>query len=321
MNSFVIALTAMLIIACDGHGFKSFNPKTGAGVPGGLVAPGTGSINTNNRDEVGKAYQVEFFSGGADMAFTGNIQNCQAGTTSIEFQQSVINRINFYRAMAGLKPAGLTPNLGSYQQAALIMAANGALDHFPPSNWKCYSQEGASGAGSSNLALGAYGPSAIDLYMDDIGGNNASVGHRRWVLGPGQSTFATGDVPGANSLAVMLGGGGEVPATLEFVAWPSAGYFPKSLIPSSRRWSFSFLKGSLRSDTVVEMKSLTTNQNLIVTKEPSGGGYGGVDAYVWLAPDLRSVSGDFVIEIRVRNLQTSGGIQEITYQTLIFGEG
>lgn len=39
---------------------------------------------------------------------------------------------------------------------------------------------------------------------------------------------------------------------------------------------------------------------------------------MWLAPDLRGVSGNFVIEIRVRNMQTVSGVREVVYQALVF---
>jgi hypothetical protein len=39
------------------------------------------------------------------------------------------------------------------QRAALMMAANAALSHFPPTSWKCYAKDGAEAAASSNLSL------------------------------------------------------------------------------------------------------------------------------------------------------------------------
>jgi len=78
------------------------------------------------------------------------------------------------------------------QAAALIFGAQGQISHDPPSNWACYSAAGDEAAGSSNIALGASGTSAIDLYMRDPGSNNAAVGHRRWILYPQTQTFGTG---------------------------------------------------------------------------------------------------------------------------------
>lgn len=39
------------------------------------------------------------------------------------------------------------------QRAALMMAANQDLSHFPPAGWKCYAKDGAEAAGNSNLSL------------------------------------------------------------------------------------------------------------------------------------------------------------------------
>jgi hypothetical protein len=35
------------------------------------------------------------------------------------------------------------------------MYANNSLSHFPPNTWKCFSQEGYTAAGISNIALGS----------------------------------------------------------------------------------------------------------------------------------------------------------------------
>ena len=76
-------------------------------------------------------------------------------------------RINYFRAMAGL-PGDVvfdTTWNAQCQEAALMMIAEGNLSHSPPTGWACYSADGATAAGKSNLALGNHGPGAIDAYI------------------------------------------------------------------------------------------------------------------------------------------------------------
>ena len=252
------------------------------------------------------------------MAWTGNVQSCVAGTTSVEFQESVIDHINYYRAMVGVKPATLNPNQSNYNEAALMMDANNQLSHSPPATWQCYTQAGASGAGSSNLALGASGHYAIDIYIDDFGANNYSVGHRRWILLPSQSTFSTGDTPGSNSLAVFQGGGNETPAGLKFVAWPSSGYFPGDLIPGSGRWSFSNTHGGNLGAAVVSMKNLNTGAIIPVTMEPFYSGFG-APTLVWIPQGVSrgSPSQDTTYQVTISNVSDGQTTKSYTYTVIV----
>jgi hypothetical protein len=145
------------------------------------------------------------------------------------------------------------------------MAANQALNHTPPTNWKCYTQSGYDGASSSNLALGAYGPEAIDLYMND--GGVGSLGHRRWVLYPQTQEMGTGDIPGGswqNESNALKAWDSHVwdtrPATLDaFVAWPPPGFVPYPVVYPL--WSFAVAGADFSSATV----TVTSNGSAIPT--------------------------------------------------------
>lgn len=299
----------------DSNSSSSTGNGPGTG-PGGGAPRDPGAINVMDRNQVIAAYRSIYQSADVDMGFTGNVQNCQAGTTSLAYQSQVIERINYYRRMVGLSSVNLTPNVGSYQQAALMMAANYSLSHSPPSSWRCYTSEGASGAGSSNLALGADGRRAIDLYMDDFGDNNYAVGHRRWILNPSTSTFATGDVPGANSLAVWMGSGNTAPAGREFLMWPNEGFFPRSLLPSSMRWSLSAIGWADLSQAIVQARIVETGQNLSVTLEPYYSGYGLNTLVYVIAPPPRSQT-DLTVEVRVGNVRSGGQTRDVVYRTIL----
>ena len=56
-----------------------------------------------DRDVVVSAYLAEFEREQPDHGFTGNVADCDAGTTSQAFRDSVVQRVNWYRQMAGLE--------------------------------------------------------------------------------------------------------------------------------------------------------------------------------------------------------------------------
>ena len=115
-----------------------------------------------------------------------------------------------------------------------------------------------------NLALGFYGPGAIDAYMaENVSGLdywNDEVGHRQWILYPPSTDFATGDTPGSfdaassmirpptNALYVIPKTSETGVVTPQFVAYPPAGYFPTAL--NSGFWSLSYPEANFGAATV-----------------------------------------------------------------------
>jgi uncharacterized protein YkwD len=178
-----------------------------------------------------------------DPGWTGSVGGCVPGQTSAAFKAAVRDRLNWHRNMVGLPDVPLSAaNSARAQAAALMMSAQRALSHSPPPGWACYSATGASAAGQSNLHLGRFGPRAISGYVDDPGAGNRPVGHRRWILFPGLASVGTGDIPGGLDLAsnaLHVFDHTPTRAEVPFVAWPAAGYIPMSMLPGSRRWSFS----------------------------------------------------------------------------------
>jgi hypothetical protein len=232
------------------------------------------------RDEVVALYNNTYLPGNSvALTWTGAIATCTAGTTNVAHQQATIDRVNYYRALVDLPPVTLltgTPVTNS-QASALMMSANGALSHTPPTSWLCYTAEGAAGAGSSNIALGIRGVGAIDGYMSDPGAGNTAVGHRRWILYPPRSGMATGDIPSvtgnwpANTLYVF-GPTTTRPATPNGIAWPAAGFVPYQNLPSgSNRWSLSYPSANFSGATVT---MTGPGGNIPVTLEPIANGYG-----------------------------------------------
>ncbi len=273
-----------------------------------------GGLNPADRGSVVSAYQT-IYSGAANNPvlsssnWTGNVGGCKPGDTSSAFKEAVLRRINFYRALAGLPNVTYAAGVdGQQQAAALMMAANGTLSHSPPGTWKCYSDAGKTGAGSSNLAGGNDGVNAIDAYMDDGGGNNSFAGHRRWILYPPRLEMASGDVPGWNALYVF-GKSGPRPANPRFVTYPTAGFFPRGLLPTSKRWSFS-VNGADFSTATITMSA--NGSSVPLTKLTPQNGYGD-NTVVWEVAGALSLIGDAPISVKLEGVNLAGAPQTFSY--------
>ena len=100
-----------------------------------------------------------------------------------------------------------------------------------------------------------------DGYMIDPYSNNTAAGHRRWILYPQTQTMGTGDVPQsgdflpANSTWVFDSKYGTArPAVRDsFVAWPTKGYVPYTVIPA--RWSFGYPNANFSNASVSVTKN------------------------------------------------------------------
>jgi len=148
------------------------------------------------------------------------------------------------------------------------------------------------------------------VYVDDFGSHNYALGRRRWIFYPALSQVGLGAVPGADALQV-IGGWGADPSPNSFVAWPSRGYFPSSLLPGSHRWSFSRSGIGLSQARVRMFKN---GSPISVTLEPFAAGYG-EDALVWQPQEVERSEVTFR-EI-IDNLSSGGNID---YQVRVMGD-
>jgi len=284
-------------------------------------------------DPADRQASLEFFnsvyraSEGVDIEWTGDINTCNEGTTSEAFRNAVRLRINYFRAMAGV-PGNVilfTEYTQKAQKAALMMSANESLSHNPPSTWECYSVDGATAAGRSNLFLGVYSWNAIDGYIEDPGSGNYPIGHRRWILYPQTQKMGSGDIPttgnnwAANALWVFDDAmWGSRPATREeFVAWPPPGYVPYQVVYP--RWSFSYASADFSAASV----TMSSGGNSIpVSVQPVVNGYG-ENTLVW-EPELvfgSSPAADEVYTVTVNSVTISGQAHNFSYQVIIFDPG
>ena len=287
------------------------------------------AVDTQDRQESQEFYDSYFLpSTDVKPQWTGNYAACDAGTTSDAFRAAVRMRINYVRAMAGV-PADMVLSEEfnrKAQQAALMMSVNGELDHTPPEDWTCYTADGATAAGHSNLFLGPSGAEAILGYVEDPGENNYFVGHRRWILCPQLQAFGTGDVPGAGDGRYQAANARWVidpehiwdqrPPTRDgFVAWPPPGYVPGPLV--FPRWSFSYADADF-ADAEVHMRN--GEADIAVTVEPPVDGYC-ENTLVWEpGVDWRSldITRDRTFTVDIRNVLLDGQRRSYTYTVTIF---
>lgn len=300
-------------------------------MPYSTTQDGGYQVSPSARDTARLFYRTVFAASNyVPSGWSGNLSTCTAGDTSSDYKAATLRRINWFRAMAGV-PA--TVNLDNTynrkaQQTALMMSAQRALSHNPDSTWACYSTEGAEGARNSNLSLGHAGAESIaGGYMDDQGGNNTSVGNRRWLLYPQTQIMGVGDVTPdtanallANAVWVFDGNSGTARPTVrdDFVAWPPAGFVPYTTVYP--RWSFAYPGADFSAATV----AMTENGRALSTRlEPLQNGFG-EPALVWLPEGYTDGMGwsrpaaDTLYQVTVSNVKVSGQVRSFSYDVTVF---
>jgi hypothetical protein len=258
-----------------------------------------------------------------DGAWTGDRATCNAGTSSPAVRNAVLARVNYYRAMSGV-PAihGLVEEHNNLaQQAALVMSVNGRLAHWPDESWSCYSPEGYAGASHSLLFLSGHAAAAVDAYVEDRGGGNGFVPHRRMLLYPHTKTMGTGDVPAgegflaANALWVLGSMSAERPETRDgFVAWPPPGYVPHEVV--FPRWSFSYPEADL---TRAEVHMAAGGRELELLVLPVVDGFG-ESTIVWEPLDMAEHPSpeDRWISVSVRDVLVEKRTYNFSYTVIVF---
>ena len=101
--------------------------------------------DTSNREAIRTAYNTLYApTNGTPLGYVGSPATGIAGDTSTAYKSAVLTRINFFRAMGGVPSiTGLDAIWNAKdQQGALMLYANQALSHSPPTNWARYSAAG-----------------------------------------------------------------------------------------------------------------------------------------------------------------------------------
>ncbi|WP_423604637.1 CAP domain-containing protein [Sphingomonas sp. MS122] len=212
-----------------------------------------------------------------------DIGACRAGTLKAAVKAEFLARLNEIRARHNL-PAVVYSSDEDVQQAesSLMMAANIALSHTPPTNWRCYTSDGATAAGASNL-IGGWGTGLGFDSEDDLlagwlrEGGTASLGHRRWILHPFLRKTSYGRVSGllpdgrrattASMRVFNFVSAGPAPAAVPpFVGFPQGDY-PSRYFALTDYLSFSVIPSSTNNgaDRLVDFSAATVS-----VRGPSG---------------------------------------------------
>ena len=306
-------------------------PETPVVTPVTPVVTPEAPVNPQDRADSLRFYRQAYLgSEGTPFSWSGDRGACDPGDTTPAYRAAVLQRVNYFRAMAGV-PDWITFS-DAYnrkaQAAALMMAVNGKLDHAPATDWICYSADGADGAGHSNLGSGT-GWAQVDSYMRDAGASNYFAGHRRWILYAPTRQMGTGDVPagdgqyGANALWVIDANTvSPRPATrYPYVAWPPPGFVPYPVMYA--RWSFSY-PGADFSNATVTMTA--ASGAVAVAVEAIKDGYGD-NTLVWIPLGMADGDvwpkplADTKYTVTVRNVVVGPVIWEFSYEVVVFDPG
>lgn len=277
MRALFLHLTVTLLVAA---GFTSASgPATGFGVD-----------RFSRSDVVRFWHQVYLPSEEnyeADYGPRTDLNGTEVPQTSQIFRDHVQRRVNFYRALTGLpadidftdRPVvrreddGFSPQPGvtrseAASDMAFWMARHRVVTHQPSGgSFFAVSEAGKNAAANGNLALGSFGPGAIDDYMLEPGIPtdplfNQAVGHRRSLLYTRAKEMATGDVyalpvPSSNGLqeirrtnTLYILGEYKREPTAQLVVWPNDGFFPAPLM--TKLWSVSY-SGAIFSEAQVRV--------------------------------------------------------------------
>ena len=296
------------------------------------------------------------------LAWTGSIDNNEPGSTSAAFKNDVERRINYYRAMAGMDasirirsssetlsggsgptaPAGTTKQ-DAAQAAAFMLSQNTAeflegggvsnpIDthnpHNPPESWIADDNTARNGAYYSNVAIGHYGPGAIDAYISEDaqgagGAENSVVGHRRYIFHSRLQEVATGDVRPTNNNyfpanALYVFGDWLSPSSSpEFVSWPNSGFIPEDITP--RLWSLSYPGADFSNATIDMQVSGGETIATIITSQDAL--YYADNTIVWKATDASAIPSaeyeDVTIQVTVSNISINGNATSYNYSATI----
>jgi hypothetical protein len=228
----------------------------------------------------------------AEGTWSGNVDTCMAGDISADGRENALRLYNLFRWLADLPAVTTEPSRNSQAQAcALMMRANGMLSHTPPSTWRCWTQEGADGASSSNISSGP-GVGSADGYMID-NGNATTIGHRRWILSNSLGPIGIGSTGNGASCMQNLRGTGR--AGKPWMAWPSQGIVPIQAIVA-RRGSLDSTGWTVQSDTInLAGASVTVTSGgaaRAVTVTQLMGGYGSRYAFRFNPQGWQSTAGE-----------------------------
>ncbi len=288
----------------------------------GAVVSDDGAALPTDRAAVHEAYQAEMARTEPASGWTGDTSTCDAGTISVDYQLQQVERINYFRTLAGLEHmVSLDTSMSeSAQAAALMIGANAAVSHTPAADALCHTEEGAVGSANSNLYQRT-GHDALRGFMQDPGDQNVSVGHRNWLLLPQLRNVGIGEVPTTESdidggYAVNFQNGFELEKDHSVVAWPAAGYFPEELV--DERWSLAIYGADFSNADVTVLRDGEEIDAPIIFNELRPGVLpSSIITFTPEGVDQFEDAADTVYEVRVSNVVSEAG-STFEYEVITF---
>lgn len=236
--------------------------------------------------------------------------------------------MNFIRRLAYLEnDVALNPlYVLRAQHAAVLLAANDALEHDSPNPGDMpadFYETAHTGTMSSNIAAINWIDenmllTALEYFVRDDGETNLSVlGHRRWLLDPclGMTGFGLADSATGKSYAVMyVHDLSYDPGVWNNVKWPSEGAFPVELTSAHIPWSVSLdmqVYSADLSEVSVSMYEQTAGHASLSYFGVDAGNYGSGPCIIFM-PDLAEMGiTDYqqnqVWHVRIDGLRTADG--------------
>ncbi len=207
---------------------------------------------------------------------------CDPGTLTRDGIDDTLARIAMFRWMVGLGPVSDDAGLDEMDRWCAVLSSwnppSGSYNpHSPDPSRKCYTTEGASGAGQSNIAWGPGNPAqAIDQFIQDSG-NETTMGHRRWLFNPplgpvGVGYYAGGGAYGDAECLAVFGSSGSGPWP-SWIAFPPPGYFPVEI----GAWMWTFHSNSSVANAAMTVTRQSDAQPLAMQKFSLVQGYGSYD--------------------------------------------
>ena len=241
------------------------------------------------------------------------LATCFAGRLTYAAKTRALEAANQIRALHGL-PAVIwrTGYSQQLQEASLIQAAAGYPGHYPEPSARCYTPAGAEGSRTSNLGVRLDPAAAMVAWTNDAFNRSrvAAVGHRRWVLDPGASYFAYGQVYGYAAQKVLgydrglphsSAGRPVRPVEVEFVAFPYAVY-PFPLVVDDPPWSFSVIDEALFQDATITVTRVEDGTELPITNRYTEDG--GFNVLSW---QVQGWEYDTPYEVEIAGVTLEGG--------------
>lgn len=277
------------------------------------IYPMNSMIEEKTKELIIKDYQETYLKNiyltEEELAWTGDVHKCKAGTISKIAKDKTLTILNYFRRLAGISDnCQFVESINNIcQETAFILYVNEILTHYIDESYKCYTPLANEGALRSNLSYNSIGPLAIKSQIFDDGFFNYSVAHRRWIFNPFNSKFGIGIAPKTTALGVFGKDTEnnwyefrEFYESKKFVAWPSSGFFPCELLPN--RWSFSLNNAKFEKAKVTVNKYKNGKKIPLKIKiQPIEEDYG-LNTIVWEIEDEWDNNKEAIYEVEIKNV-------------------